>query len=126
MRISGLRQVGLTVTDLDRAIDFYAQVVGIPLIARFGALAFMDLGGVRLLLEQQAVVEARAALYLSVEEIHPAHATLVARGVEFLTEPHVIFVDEAGTFGVAGHAEWMAFFTDPDGNVAALSSREPT
>jgi hypothetical protein len=36
----------------------------------------------------------------------------------------VLFVDEAGTFGTSGEAEWMTFFRDSEGNVLALSSRE--
>jgi hypothetical protein len=36
--------------------------------------------------------------------------------VEILTEPHEIFVDSEGLFGERGHAEWMAFIRDSEGN----------
>lgn len=121
-----LRQVALPVADVDRAVEFYVEVLGLRSIARFGDLAFVDLDGVRLLLERSDT-PARAdgfVLYLAVDDVHAAHAHLGERGVEFVDQPHPIFTDQAGTFGPAGEEEWMVFFRDPDGNLLALSSRE--
>lgn len=120
----GLRPVALPATDLDRAIRFYTEVLELPLLARFGDLAFFDLGGTRLLVERQDAPGAASALYLAVERVRAARATLEGRGVTFVDEPHVIFHDAAGTFGDAG-LEWMTFFHDSEGNLLALSSREP-
>ena len=53
-RLSGVVQVAQHADDLDRATEFYTQTLGLPLIARFGPLVFVDLGGTRLLLEQAA------------------------------------------------------------------------
>ncbi len=53
------------------------------------------------------------------------YAALRARGVAFDGEPHAIHRDDDGKFGEPGATEWMAFFTDPDGNVLALASRVP-
>jgi extradiol dioxygenase family protein len=58
-------------------------------------------------------------LYFLVDDIHAAREGLVARGVPFSDEPHVIFTHADGT------AEWMTFFSDPDGNQLALASRVP-
>ncbi len=125
--VETLRQVALPVNDVDRAIAFYGEVLGLRQIARFGDLAFLDLDGVRLLLERADAGERSAGfvLYLAVDDIHTAHRLLGERGVTFEDEPHRIFSDEAGTFGTAGEEEWMVFFRDPDGNLLALSSREP-
>jgi methylmalonyl-CoA/ethylmalonyl-CoA epimerase len=119
--------VAVPCSDVDRAVAFYRDVVGLDHLATFGDLAFFDLDGVRLLLERSDKVE-RAddrVLYLAVDDIHAVHAALVQRGVVFVDEPHAIFTDAGGTFGTVGEAEWMTFFRDPDGNLLALSSREP-
>jgi predicted enzyme related to lactoylglutathione lyase len=125
--VAGLRQAALPVADVSRAVEFYGGVVGLEHIATFGELAFFDLAGVRLLLERSDAVEPSdgRVLYLAVDDIHEARDAMAARGAEFVDDPHVIFTDSAGTFGTAGEAEWMAFFRDLDGNLLALSSREP-
>ncbi len=112
--------------DIDRATAFYEETLGLPLIARFGPLAFFDLGGVRLFLSagEDSGSGPASVLYLAVDDLVAARSNLQSKGVEFIDEPHVLFVDEAGTFGAAGQAEWMTFFHDSEGNVLALSSRE--
>jgi len=120
--LRGLHQVGQRATDLDRAVSFYQDVLGLTFIAKFDppGLAFFDLGNVRLLLEHSAP---SSILYLNVEDIDAAYATLQARGVEFVGEPHLVFRDDDGQFGAAGEEEWMAFFPDPEGNTLALLER---
>jgi methylmalonyl-CoA/ethylmalonyl-CoA epimerase len=119
-----LRQVAQGVDDVDRAVAFYRDVLGLPLIARFGDLAFLDLGGVRLLLERTGG-GACSPLYLAVPDIAAAHRALRQQDVVFEQGPQAIFTDVGGTFGPAGEAEWLAFFRDPEGNLLALSSRQP-
>jgi catechol 2,3-dioxygenase-like lactoylglutathione lyase family enzyme len=118
-----LRQVFQPVADVDRAVGFYRDVLGLSLIARFGDLAFFDLGGTRLMLERTEPFRPGAVLYLGVTDITAAWQELCGRGVAFDDEPHTIFTDEAGTFGPAGEDERMCFFKDPDGNLLALSAR---
>lgn len=124
--ISGrLRQVSQPADDLDRAIAFYRDVLGLPLIARFGDLSFFDLAGTRLLLEHRGDnSQGSAVLYLEVADINQAWRELTDAGVKFVGEPHTIFTDAQGTFGSAGEDERMAFFHDTEGNLLALSSRE--
>ena len=120
-----IRQIGLPVRDLDRALDFYRDVLGLRFVERFGPLAFFGLDGIRLMLEEGESDEAPVAsvLYLGSDDIAGDRSDLIARGVEFADEPHCIFVDAHGVFGHRGDEEWLTFFTDPDGNVLALSSR---
>ncbi len=117
-----LMQVAQRVTDLDRAIQFYRDVLGGCLLARFDppGLAFFDVGRVRLLLEAGAP---SCLLYLRVDDVRSSVESLRDRGVEILTEPHEIFVDSEGLFGERGHAEWMAFIRDSEGNTVGLDSR---
>jgi catechol 2,3-dioxygenase-like lactoylglutathione lyase family enzyme len=122
MTVTRLHQVALHADDLDRAVGFYRDVVGLRLVARFDppGLAFFDLRDVRLLLETGAPA---SLLYLEVDDIDAERARLVTAGVTFLDEPHLIFHDAEGTFGPAGVGEWMTFFRDSEGNLVGLVER---
>jgi methylmalonyl-CoA/ethylmalonyl-CoA epimerase len=122
MTVRGLRQVAQHVDDLERAVDFYRDVLGLKLLARFDppGLAFFDLGPTRLLLEAGAP---STVLYLDVEDAAAATEELRAKGVTIEAEPHVIHVDAEGQFGPAGEAEEMAFVRDSEGNLLGLAAR---
>ena len=122
MTITSLRQVAQHVDDLDRAVAFYRDVLGLPLIARFDppGLAFFDLGTSRLLLE---VAATPAILYLGVDDVASATEELRALGVTIESEPHVIHQDDTGLFGPPGEAEEMAFFRDSEDNLVGLAGR---
>jgi methylmalonyl-CoA/ethylmalonyl-CoA epimerase len=122
MAVNGLRQVAQHVDDLDRAVEFYRDVVGLEFIARFEppGLAFFKLGATRLLLEAGAP---SAMLYLDVDDVTAATESLRAKGVEIEAEPSVIHVDVDGEFGPPGESEEMAFFRDSEGNLVGLAGR---
>jgi methylmalonyl-CoA/ethylmalonyl-CoA epimerase len=122
MTVTGLRQVAQHVDDLDRATAFYRDVLGLPFLGRFDppGLAFFDLGATRLLLEAGAP---SAILYLAVDDVPAATEELRRRGVTIESEPHVIHVDDDGTFGPAGEVEEMGFFRDSEGNLVGLAGR---
>ena len=117
-----LAQVAQHADDLDRAVDFYRDTLGLKLIARFDppGLAFFDLGDTRLLLETGAP---SSLLYLAVDDIEQSVSSLRSAGVAIESEPHVIFHDEEGLFGTAGTEEWMAFFRDSEDNLVGLVER---
>ena len=119
-----LHQVAQRAPDLDEAVAFYRDVLGLELMGRFDppGLAFFRLGDARLLLEPAA---ASATLYLRVDDIVAVADELRRRGVDLLDEPHLIHRDDEGRFGPAGEEEWMTFFRDPAGNLLALASRRP-
>jgi len=119
-----MHQVAQRATDLDRAASFYGRLLGTEPVAVFDppGLVFFDLDGVRLLLDRGAP---SALIYLAVDDVRTAVERLRADGVRVHTEPHVIFRDEAGIFGVAGSDEWMAFIEDSEGNLVGLASRAP-
>jgi methylmalonyl-CoA/ethylmalonyl-CoA epimerase len=123
--VNRLRQVAQNVVDIDRAVQFYADVIGLDLIARFDppGIAFFDLGGVRLLLESGAP---SSLLYLHVDDVRSETERLRAAGVHIEAEPRIIFVDTAGQFGLPGEGEEMSFFRDPEGNLVALAGRRAT
>ncbi len=108
--------------DLPRAVAFYRDTLGLPLIALFDppGLAFFDLGNVRLLIERGAPT---SLLYLEVDHIEATYERLISSGVEGVEGPHLIFRDDEGTFGPAGTEEWMAFIRDSEDNLVGLVER---
>ena len=118
---SGVVQVAQHADDLDRATEFYTQTLRLPLIARFGPLVFVDLGGTRLLLEQAAPT---AMIYLRVADLQERISQLRDAGVDVVAEPHVIFTDTEGVFGPAGRAESQAFVRDSEGNLLGLVAHQ--
>lgn len=115
-----LHQVALTATNLDLAVEFYRDILGLKFIARFDppGLAFFALsGGARLLLSSTASL---ASLYFLVDDLGGAVNDLKKRGVSFLHPPSMIHRDATGSFGKKGNEEWMAFFKDPSGNLIGL------
>jgi methylmalonyl-CoA/ethylmalonyl-CoA epimerase len=117
-----LHQVAQRAKDLDRAVDFYTAVLGGELIARFEppGLAFIRMGGVRLLLEQAAP---SALIYLRVADVRVSIDRLREANVTVETEPHLVHVDTDGAFGEKGWQEWMAFIRDSEDNLVGLASR---
>lgn len=127
MRIESLHQVSLTVGNLDAAVDFYHDILGLPLTARFDhgvKLAFLDLGGTRLMLEEGEGSVTGSVIYLYVDDIDAAVTEVKDRGVEVVGEPHAIHHDAEGTFGTAGESEFMAFLKDPSDTLIALAQRK--
>jgi methylmalonyl-CoA/ethylmalonyl-CoA epimerase len=119
-----LVQVAQRAEDLERASAFYADLLGTPPSATYDppGLVFFDLDGVRLMVEKNTTA---AVLYLSVPDIEATVERLRSAGVTIESEPHVIFTHEDDTLGPAGTDEWMAFVTDPEGNLVGLVEQRP-
>jgi methylmalonyl-CoA/ethylmalonyl-CoA epimerase len=118
--ITGIAQIALSVRDLPRAIVFYRDALGLRHLFDAPGMSFFDAGGVRLMLSAQGGEPGgRATLvYLKVDDASAAHAQLAARDVHFEQPPHVV--------GRSPDSEvWLAFCTDPDGNLLGLMSEQP-
>jgi methylmalonyl-CoA/ethylmalonyl-CoA epimerase len=118
-----LAQVALTATNLDLAIEFYRDILGLKFLARLDppGVAFFGLGGgARLMLSSAA---SQAHLYFAVESLETAMRELKARGISFLQPPTRFQRDEAGNFGRKGTEEWITLFRDPSGNILGLVER---
>ena len=115
--LSRIGQIAMNARDLDRAVAFYRDTLGLPLL--FTAplrLAFFDCAGIRLLLdvpEDEAFDHPGSILYFAVDDIRQSHQSLASRGVRFRSEPHLIA-------RLADREVWMAFFDDTEGNTLAL------
>ena len=116
--LSRIHQISMTVHDLDRAMGFYRDLLGLPfLFAVPPRLAFFDCSGVRLMLStpEPQFDHPGSVLYFAVDDIREVHASLRARGVEFGSEPHKIAT-------LADREVWLAEFRDTEGNTLALMS----
>lgn len=117
--LSQIGQIAVQVRDIERAVDFYQNSLGMQLLFQAPpGLAFFDCAGVRLLLDAAAEKPSAnysSIIYYKVNDIHEAHQILSARGVIFEADPH--FVAQ-----MPDHELWMAFFRDPDNNLLALMS----
>ena len=116
--ISHIGQIAIIVKDVDRAVDFYQNKLGLPFLFRAGDLAFFQCGGTRLMLDKPAEKEfdhPGSILYFNVPDINAAYQRMSSQGVEFRDKPHMIA-------RMPDHELWMTFFRDSEGNTLALMS----
>jgi methylmalonyl-CoA/ethylmalonyl-CoA epimerase len=115
--LSRIGQISMNARDIERAVAFYRDVLGLRFLFRAPpALAFFDCGGQRLLLDKPADKEfdhPGSVLYFNVDDIHAMHQLLASRGVTFRREPHLVAK-------LPDREVWMAFFSDTEGNTLAL------
>ena len=112
-------QIAVTVGNLERAVAFYRDTLGMALLFQVPNMAFFDCGGVRLMLglpEKPGEIFS-SVIYYKVDQIQQACEILSSRGVEFEAKPHLIAK-------MPDHDLWMAFFRDPDRNLLALMCEE--
>jgi predicted enzyme related to lactoylglutathione lyase len=112
-------QIAVNIKDLDRAVAFYRDVLGLTFLFQAPpSLAFFDCGGVRLMLSPPEGPEhdhPGSVIYYVVENIQAAYAGILARGAESAGEPHMIAK-------MPDHDLWMAFVKDSEGNLVGLMS----
>lgn len=117
-RIRKVGQIGIPVKEIGRAVHFYQNLLGLPLLFQTDRMAFFELGGLRLLLslpETSEFANTSSVVYFQVGDIQAMYAELIGKGVAFTGEPHMV--------NKMGQTEtWMAFFRDSEGNTHALMS----
>jgi predicted enzyme related to lactoylglutathione lyase len=116
-------QIHITVTDLDRSVAFYRDVLGLEHLFTVPGqpMAFFDAGGVRLYLgvtEDRRFVS-RPTVYYRVENVDIAWAQVTGRGAKEISGPQLVHRDGAAEL-------WMAFVADPDDiPVGLMEERTP-
>jgi len=117
--ITRLGQIAINAKDVERAVAFYQDVLGLKLLFKAPpGLAFFDCGGVRLMLDRAEKPEfdhPSSVLYFTVPDIQAAFAKMKENGVRFEDEPHMVA-------RMPAHDLWMTFFHDSEGNLLALMS----
>ena len=118
--VNQIGQISMNAHDVDRATAFYADTLGIKLLFRAGGMSFFDCAGVRLMLSKPSSPEydhPGSVLYFKVDDLQASHRDLVAKGVTFVSDPHLIAK-------MPDHEMWMAFFKDTEGNTLALMTEK--
>jgi len=117
--ITRIGQIQIRTHNVERAADFYQNVLGLKLLFKAPpGLAFFDCGGVRLMLnppEKPEFDHPSSILYFAVPDIQAAHAGMKEKGVRFEDQPHLIAK-------LPDHDLWMTFFRDSEDNLLALMS----
>lgn len=122
MAVGPVGQIHISVTDLDRAIEFYRDVLGIPMLFRVPGqpMAFFQSGDVRLYLgvPESPEFRSKVVVYFTVDDIDAEYARLTAAGVAMAEAPRVIHRDQETEL-------WVTWCTDPDGQHLALMQERP-
>jgi methylmalonyl-CoA/ethylmalonyl-CoA epimerase len=116
--LSRIHQISMRVHDVDRAVRFYRDALGLPfLFAAPPRMAFFNCDGVRLMLStpDPGFDHPGSILYFAVENIQEIHDALKSRGVTFSTGPHKVAT-------LPDREVWLADFQDTEGNTLALMS----
>ena len=120
MNLNQIGQIALHADDLNRAVAFYRNTLGMRLLFQAPpGLAFFDCGGIRLMLdavkEKDTPERLSSLIYYKVADLNATYETLVSRGVSFDSKPHLIAK-------MPDHELWMAFFRDSEQNLVGLMS----
>jgi catechol 2,3-dioxygenase-like lactoylglutathione lyase family enzyme len=117
VQLSEIRQIAVVVSDVDAALAFYSDILGLTFLFRAGPdLAFLDAGGIRIMLttpQGHGSVGGNSVLYFKVSRISETYSALVARGATNERAPQL-------TAKMSDHELWIGFLRDPDGNLVGL------
>ena len=110
----GVSVVMLGVSNMERSIVFYRDMLGIHLASEVQSFAFFDGGGTTLALsaahgQSAPSITGATEIVFGVDSVKTEYENLKSKGVKFQTEPHDI-----------NGKEWAASFTDPDGHLLSI------
>lgn len=114
--IQKIGQIAVPIKNVESAIEFYKEVLGLTLLFQTENMAFFDCNGQRLLLslpEKGEFANSSSVIYFQVEDIKKSVGKLIEKGVSFIDQPHVVAKME-------NTETWMTFFKDTEGNTHAL------
>lgn len=118
MTVKGINQIHVSVDDIEAAITFYRDVLGLDFLFDVPeqSMAFFDVDGVRLYLGRPESAEFQSAplVYFAVEDIDAEYLRLESNDVEFVDAPHKVHATD-------DYELWMAFFKTPAGHINALA-----
>jgi predicted enzyme related to lactoylglutathione lyase len=118
---SSIGQVAIPVQDVDRAIAFYRDVLGLRfLFSAPPGLAFFECGNVRLMLSKPEGTGAGSSgvVYYRTTALQATCDELMARGATIQSPPRLIA-------RMPDHQLWMGFVLDSEGNSIGLMEERP-
>lgn len=114
LKLGRIGQVGIMVKDLDAAVAFYRDKLGVKHLFTAPGMAFFDLDGIRLMLGQASKdAPPSTFLYYKVDDIQAAFRELKARGVAAVEDPEL-------AHRAPGMELWLAQMKDMDSNHVVL------
>jgi len=117
LKLSEIGQIAITVSEVNTALAFYRDVLGLTFLFSAGPnLAFLSAGGIRLMLttpQGAGTVGHNSILYFKVKDIAASHAAIMGAGAVNERAP-------AMAAKMPDHELWLAFLRDPDGNIVGL------
>jgi len=116
--LAKIGQIAISVKDVERAVAFYRDKLGMQYLFTASTLAFFDCDGTRLMLgtpEPGQEHAGNSTLYFKVDNIDDTYRELAERGVLFDDQPHIIA--NMGTYDL-----WMAFLRDSEHNLLGIMS----
>ena len=114
MKISS---VILRVQDVDKAVEFWGDTVGLDVAIQIPGFTFLDGGGTDLILshvDRPLQDESLTEIVFGSDDVRAAFAAMKESGVPFETELRLINSDETRQL-------WGAHFRDPDGHYGSLT-----
>lgn len=115
--VGPLHQIAITVAEVERALPFYRDVLGLRFLFSAGPkLAFLSDGSVRFMLSTPQGARqagANSPLYFRVDAIDAAYAAITGRGATPERLPQM-------AAQMPDHELWIAFVRDPEGNLIGL------
>jgi methylmalonyl-CoA/ethylmalonyl-CoA epimerase len=120
--LNQIGQIFVNAKDLDRAIAFYRDMLGMTFLFQAPpGMAFFDCGGIRVMLgvpDRPELAHPASVIYYKVDDIERVYEAFHTRGVEFIIKPHL--VASLPTYDL-----WLADFKDSEDNILALMSEVP-
>jgi catechol 2,3-dioxygenase-like lactoylglutathione lyase family enzyme len=117
-KVPAISMIMLGVRDIEKAVRFYRDQLGLAIKHQFPGFAMFDSGTVTLVLSEDraknaASVAGATEVIFSVEDVRAGAEALQKQGVEFSHAPHQI-----------NGPMWAANFPDPDGHMLTLFGPE--
>lgn len=113
-KLSEIRQIAITVSDVSTALPFYRDVLGLTfLFSPTPTIAFLAAGTVRIMLSTSqgaGTIGHNSILYFTATDITVTHAAIVERGAKNERTP-------ALAAKMPDHELWTGFVRDPGGNL---------
>jgi methylmalonyl-CoA/ethylmalonyl-CoA epimerase len=118
MKVDGLKFVMLASRNVDRSVEFYRDLLQLPLTSRFEDFAFFDGGSVTLALSgdlARGTPQSGTAVEIvfGVSSVRAAYDELRAAGLEFVNEPRPV-----------NDRAWAVNVHDPDGHLLSFYGSE--
>lgn len=121
--ISRIGQIAVTVSNVETALQFYRDQLGLKFLFQAGpGLAFLQVGETRLMLttpQGAGEIGKNSILYFEVTDIETVYARYVAAGAASERAPQPVAK-------MPDHELWIGFLRDPDANLVGLMEEKKT